>query len=217
MERAQPSAIDAVVAHAEPAMPRPSRKIRTSFRIAFATATAIITASETLGLPMPLKNPREAPQHHGEWSAQHARHPPVRRERDDVLRKPEEREDPLPLRGERHEEWHCRESGPQAEPYAAGGARALAGAVGLRHEGLHGEADAAEAEQEDDREEMHGTHRRHRLDREPADEPRVGEVQHELHCAVQHQRQGERQDGPQVHPPMPVGVVPHGRKARGNR
>ena len=51
---------EALVAHAEPATPRPNPKINSWLRSAFAIATTSVTRSVMVGRPMPLKNPRTA-------------------------------------------------------------------------------------------------------------------------------------------------------------
>ncbi len=82
---------------------------------------------------------------------------------------------------------HC------ASPRRLGSARLPPPAVRMSHERLHGDADAAEQQDEHDHEPVHrGRSRRSPAWRYAADEPGVGEVQDGLHGAVEHEWRRER-------------------------
>ena len=106
----------------------------------------------------------------------------------------------------RHKERNCAQSAPERCPGGLGGPLVTACALGLGHHGLHRSHDATQHQHDDQNEPLHGTDGRERVRRDVADEPHVREIQHDLHRAVRHQWQCERQDGPLINVRAPRGV-----------
>ena len=134
------------------------------------------------------------PAHRAEERAAHARHPVFERQCLDVRVEAER------MQQQRAGEREPRNNGisatrcPQRVPQRARRMRAAPAAVGLRHEGLHREADAAEQQDRAAQDPVDSAHRRHRVGGEPADEPQVGEIEQRLHGVGGHERRGELED-----------------------
>ena len=179
----RPSAWAIAVAQADPAIPQPSRKMKTWFRIALLKATTAVAIRVTRGRPMPLKNPSTAqvaapknePATRGNQKSAASCSPRDRARKASApngpQRPPESKEE-------------CSMRRPRARSRPPGCARDSVCAEGLRDDRLHSQTDAAEQHHYDDAPASARRDRGHRLSRNASDEPGVGEIQQRLDRAV---------------------------------
>ena len=176
-------------------MPQPSSKMNTWFSAAFTIATSAVAITVTRGREMPLKNPSTA------HSATPIGAPSMRGAQNSSARRwisssrPNGATSQSPHQASAANTGAVSERAPERDPGRMAGAPAPAAALRLRDEGLHGEPDPAEQHDEEEHQPVDRGHGGHGRRRNVADEPGVGESDHRLHAAVQHQRQRERGDG----------------------
>ena len=195
MAMARPQACATVVASPEPATPRCQWKMNSSLKTAFVAAMTAVTSSVTRGRPMPLKNPSSA------QTPAPKQEPPTRGSQNAAARstmpggRPNGDSSARIDRPARQEQRRRQQQPPERDPHRLRGARLAAGPVRLRDHGLHGHAESREHEQHDEGEPVDRADGRERARGNAADEPDVGQVQHQLDGAVGDQRQCQRDDG----------------------
>ena len=196
----------AVVAQAAPAMPMSNRKMKISFRIGIRSEDGKTDRKRDARASDAIEIGDGRPQRRRERPADHARNPEIDRERLDVRREPEGADHGRPEGDRQSERGNRQHGGPEAEPCDLARAPVAAGAVGLRDQRLHAHRDAADHEDREQGQPVDRGDRRRRRGREPADEPRVGEIQHRLHRAVQHERKRKHCDRTHVDLAPALGV-----------
>jgi hypothetical protein len=136
----------------------------------------------------------QGPHRHSERAAEHARKPKGHRQVQG-MRRDAERSEQLRASERQHQEKRRREQrSPQCRPGDLRGAHETPGAIGLRDEGLHRQADAAKKHDEHQHRPVNRADRRRRVRRHAPDEPGVGGIQNRLHRAVHHERKRQRAD-----------------------
>jgi hypothetical protein len=149
-------------------------------------------------------------------SSAHARIPERGRQLFDAGIKPEGREDQVPRRAHQHEQRRRARHRPQRGPQRLRRACVAARAEGVRHQCLHGVARAAQHQHHHDDQPLHRAHGGERARGNAPDEPHIGEAEHDLHGAVGHERQGEREHRALVHMRATVGAHALCRQIHGN-
>ena len=158
------------------------------------------------GPPDAVEEAEHRPHRRPERGSRDTREPERRGEALDLGVKAEGRQNDMARGAGRQEQGNCAQRAPQRCPGSLGGPLVTACAVGLSDDSLHRSHDTAEHQHDDQNEPLHGADRRERLRRDVADEPHVRKIQHDLHAAVRHQRQRERQDGPLIYVRAPRGI-----------
>ncbi len=147
------------------------------------------------------------PQRDPERRSEHARLPERHRLRGHVGRETERREQQRTRPRKQREERQRQCAGRERDPGGVARTREATAAFGLRHERLDRESDAADQHQEQQHYPVDRGHAGHRCRRDVADEPGVGEADHRLQAAVEHQRQRQRRDGAVVDDGAPRGRI----------
>ena len=203
-----PTATAAVVAHAEPAIPQPSRKMNTSFSTAFRIASTAITSSVMRVRLMPLKKLVTA-------QAAMPTGPPSRRGSQYATASasisgasPKGPEQPRAAQREHCKERDGQQRRPQPAPHGARRTVTAPRAVGLRDERLHAHPHPAEQQDEHEHQVIDGAERRGRVGGQPPDEPCVGQAENGLDARVQDQRHREREHGAHAHAAPALRVEP---------
>ncbi len=195
IETTTPMACAALVPHAEPFMPMPSSNMKTWFMMALVIVVVITMVIVKRTAEMPLKKPMAAHAMRTEERSAHARGPILQRQLLHVRLQPEGMQQPWTGERQAEEQRDQRQRRPHRVPVRARGTRSAPAAMGLRHEGLHRQAHAAEQEDGAAHDPVDGTHGRHRVGRQPADEPQVREIEQRLHGVRRHERRRQLHDG----------------------
>ena len=196
-----------LVAHAEPAMPPSSSKMKSQFSAAFTTATRPVVITAMRGREMPLKKPSTA------HNATPSGAPSMRGCQNAIAcadtsgARPNGANSSGPDHASNAKKGSVSALAAERDPGGVARAREAPAAFGLRHERLHREPDAADQHQEQQHDPVDRGHAGHRGRRDVADEPGVGEADHRLQAAVEHQRQRQRRDRAIVDDGAPRGGI----------
>ena len=109
-----------------------------------SSATASVIRSVTTGPGDAVEEAEHRIERDAQRRAEHARKPIVERELQGTVGNAERREYRRAAEGEGREHGNDGERGPERSPRGLRGAAVAPSAVGLRHQGLHGQAHAAE-------------------------------------------------------------------------
>jgi hypothetical protein len=141
-----------------------------------------------------VEEPHGGPGGRAERGAGDARQPELHGQVLDVARQAEQRQQRRAGQARGEEQRRHQQYAPERDPHRARGMRAPPRAEGLGRQRLHRLPDPAEHDHDHQREPVHRAHGRQRVGGKAADEPHVGQAQDQLHGAVGHHRQRQRQD-----------------------
>ena len=167
------------------------------------------------GATYAVEKPRKGKQGHRSRAAEQARPPELQRQALDLGVKVKGREQPMARIGEEQKKRNGDERGPEAGPGRLRRVVLAPGAKGLRGQRLHRHADAVHQQKKRQHQPENCAHRRHRLGRDVAEKPGVGEIERRGDARVGDQRQREAQHDAIVNTPLALRIEAQGGQGAG--